>query len=93
MTDAARYMAQYALEEMDYEAAADYTDIFADRLGENESSLSATAAKGYNRLKRVSEMLGNVEKIQVFDSFNVDKSNFLKGNRLAQLRRHSARRP
>ena len=42
VTDAARYMAQYALEKMDYEAAADYTDVFADRLGEKESSLSAT---------------------------------------------------
>lgn len=84
VTDAARYMAQYALEEMDYEAAADYTDVFADRLGENESSLSATAAKGYNRLKRVSEMLGNVEKVQVFDSLNVDKSNFLKAYKLSK---------
>ena len=84
VTDAARYMAQYALEEMDYEAATDYTDVFADRLGENESSLSATAAKGYNRLKRVSEMLGNVEKVQVFDSLNVDKSNFLKAYKLSK---------
>ena len=50
VTDAARYMAQYALEEMDYEAAADYTDVFADRLGENESSLSATAAIPYGWL-------------------------------------------
>ena len=82
--DAARYMAQYALEKMDYEAAADYTDVFADRLGEKESSLSATAAKGYNRLKRVSEMLGNVEKVQVFDSLNVDKSNFLKAYKLSK---------
>lgn len=84
VTDAARYMAQYALEKMDYEGVADYTDVFADRLGENESSLSATAAKGYNRLKRVNEMLGNVEKIQVFDSLTVDKSNFLKAYKLSK---------
>ncbi len=84
VTDAARYLAQYALEEMDYEKMADYTDVFAERLGGKESTLSETAEKGYNKLKRVNEMLNSVEKIQIFDSINVDKSEFLKYYKLSK---------
>ena len=84
VTDAARYMAQYALEAMDYEAMEEYTETFADRLGDNESSLSKTASHGYARLKRASEMLGSVERVQIFDSLTVDKANFLKAYKISK---------
>lgn len=84
VTDAARYLAQYALEEMDYEKMADYTDTFVERLAGKESTLSETAAKGYSKLKRVNEMLNSVEKIQIFDSVNVDKGEFLKYYKLSK---------
>lgn len=83
VTDAARYMAQYALADMDYEAMDDYVDVFAERLGGNESALSATAAKGYARIRRAADMLGSVEKVQVFDSLTVDKADFLKAYKLS----------
>lgn len=79
--DAARYLAQIALDDMDYEKAAELTRRF-EELAEDTSGLSETAQEGYRRLKRLSDMLNNVEKIQIFDSLVVDKNDFFRHYRL-----------
>ncbi len=82
--DAARYLAQIALEKMDYEQAYKLTQQFGEMTGHDTSELSETAQKGYDRLKRVLDMLNNVEKIEVFDSLVVDKEKFFTHYRLTR---------
>lgn len=81
--DAARYLAQIALEEMDYRKMADYAAQFEDLIDDDEPSLSENAEMGYKRLQKVREMLNNVEKIQIFDSIVVGKKAFFKHYKLS----------
>lgn len=80
--DAARYLAQIALERMDYGRMDSYLAQFEESL-DDEAALPENAAKGYRQLKKVSDMLNNVERIQIFDSLTVDKSDFFKYYKLS----------
>lgn len=84
ITDATRYLAQIALEEMDYETASALTDEYSEAIAGKEETLNATARRGYNQLRRVSEMLNNVEKIQIIDSLTVDRADFFKHYKLSR---------
>ena len=84
VTDAVRYMAEYALDEMDYAKMAELIDNYTSRISGKESTLSATAAKSYAKLKHINEMFNSVEKIQIFDSINVNKSEFMKFYKLSK---------
>ena len=83
VADAARYLAQIALEKMDYEQMESLTRQFENMIDNDESVLSDNALAGYRKLKRTTEMLNNVEKIQIFDSLTVSKKDFFKHYKLS----------
>ena len=81
--DAARYLAQIALDNMDYASMEDYKRQFEELIDYDESDLSDRSREGYAKLKRTSELLNNVQHIEIFDSLTVDKKDFFKHYRIS----------
>ena len=83
IAEAARYLAQIALDNMDYSKAKELIDEYNERIDNDESKISEQAVINKHRVERATAMLNNVEKIQIIDSLIVDKNSFFEYYKIA----------
>lgn len=83
IAESARYLAQIALDNLEYDKAKELIDEYNERIDYDESELSDAALAGKHRVERATSMLNNVEKIQIIDSLVVDKNLFFEHYKIA----------
>ncbi len=83
IAEAARYLAQIALDRLDYDKAKELIEEYEERIDNDDSKISENAKISKDRIKRTVAMLNNVEKIQIIDSLVVDKADFFKHYKIA----------
>lgn len=83
IAEAARYLAQIALDNMDYSKAKELIEEYNKRIDYDESKISDEAAIERHRVERAAAMLNSVEKIQIIDSLIVDKNEFFTHYKIA----------
>ncbi len=76
--DAARLLAEIALDEYRADDAADHIDAWSDILTKAKKSAPAALAKMQTRAVQMKNMLERVEKIAIIDSVTVDSARFFE---------------
>lgn len=83
VADAARIIAELALDAYDVSTAEEHLDTYETLLQKNKKTPPESFAETRTRLVNLKNMLERVEKIVIIDSVVVDKADFFKAYRLS----------
>lgn len=83
VAEASQMLAEVMLDRYDADAAREHLDTWAERLRKNKKELPATYDDLASQARQLSNMLGNVERIEILDTINVPQADFFKAYRLS----------